>query len=88
MKKISGNHHDIRSDIDDLVHDATERLRDVGLALVDALRCLAAVLPEPEMEVSEMGELHGQGMTRNLVDKSARTRASWTSDPAGASTRS
>ncbi len=48
---------------DDGIHRGAKRVRDVGLALVDAGRRLAIVLPEPEVQVGEMGDLHGGEIT-------------------------
>jgi hypothetical protein len=43
-----------------IVHRPAERLSDIGLALVPSPGRLPVVLAEPEVQVGEVGELHGQ----------------------------
>ena len=43
---------------DDLINRAAERLRDIGLPLIQAIRGLAMILAEAEVQVGEMGEFH------------------------------
>ena len=59
MEQVAGDDDDIGARREDAVHRLPKRRGRVGLALVDAGRGLAVVLPEAEMEVGEVGEFHG-----------------------------
>jgi hypothetical protein len=56
MEHVAGDEHELGRELDDLVHRARERLRDVRLALIDPARRQSLVLPVSEMEIGEMDE--------------------------------
>jgi hypothetical protein len=61
MKDVTRQHHYVRRRRDDPVDGASKRRGHVCFPLVDPLGCLAAILPEPEMEVGQVGEFHRSG---------------------------
>lgn len=58
VEEIAGYHDQIRCRGDHAVHGEPERARDIGLALVDARRRLAMVLPRPQVRVGEVSHFH------------------------------
>jgi hypothetical protein len=58
VEHIAGDDHDVRTQRDDAIHRAAERVRDVRFALVDPGGRQPVVLPEAQMEVSEVYEPH------------------------------
>ena len=58
MEHIAGDQHQIGPQLDHLVDDPSQRIRDVSLALVDASGSLSLVLPEAEVYVREVNQSH------------------------------
>ena len=58
VEEIAGHHDQVRCRGDHAVHREPERARDIGLALVDARRRLAMVLPRPQVRVGEVSHFH------------------------------
>jgi hypothetical protein len=58
MKQIARDQNQIGPLRDDVIYHPPEGVRHIGFALVDALRRLAMVLPEPQVEVREMRDAH------------------------------
>ena len=70
MEQIPRDDHRVRPGLDDLVHGPTEGVGDVRLPLIEPVGCLAVVLAESEMQVSEMGDLHrGYSKARGVARK-------------------
>jgi hypothetical protein len=69
MKHIPADEHDVRRQLDRLVNRARERLRDVGLPLIDAARSQPLILAEAEVQIGEVNEaqgVSGEGELRRL----------------------
>src|SRR5438477_6562578 len=58
MKDVSGDDDQVRLLLQQIVHRPAKHFRDIRLTLIRALRRLAIELPEAEMQVREVGELH------------------------------
>src|SRR5215217_3491658 len=73
VKQISGDDYDVRRRGDDAVDGGAERLRHVGLSLVDAACRLPMVLPDAEVRVRNVCEFHrwrmktARGKGKNLA---------------------
>ncbi len=66
VEHVAGDDDQVRPLRQQVVHRAPECLGDVGLALVAPARRLPVELPEAEVEVREVGELHDPP-TRRIV---------------------
>jgi hypothetical protein len=65
MKQISGQHYDIGFSVEQIIHCAPERLRYVGLTLIDTVRRETVVLAKTEVQIGQMRELHrSYGLTQ------------------------
>jgi hypothetical protein len=62
VKEITGNDHHVGSGSDNPINGSPERLGDVGFPLVDAGGRLTVVLPDAQMGIGDVGELHGWRM--------------------------
>ena len=58
VEEIAGHDDRVRARGDHAVDRQAEGVRDVGLALIDAGGGLPVVLPDAEVRVGDMGELH------------------------------
>ena len=58
MEQIPGDDHEVRRRGDDAVHGEPKGEGHVGLALVDAGRGLAMVLPRPQVRVGQVSHFH------------------------------
>ncbi len=54
MKNVTGNEHQVRLDLDDLVDGRAKHGRDIGFALVDASGRLPLKLAVAEVEIGEV----------------------------------
>jgi hypothetical protein len=61
MKHITRNQDDVWRQLDRLVDRTRERLRDVGLPLIDAARSQPLILAEAEVQIREVNEAQGVG---------------------------
>ena len=75
VEQVSHDDHRIGAGGHHGVHRGAERVGDVGLALVDAGRGLTVVLPEAEVEVGEVGDLHGWRMGPTALVLNGRNRS-------------
>ncbi len=66
MKDVAGDEDELRRNLDDLVDRVLERLRDVGLTLIDAARREPLILAESEVQVGEMDEAQS-GLVRERL---------------------
>ena len=62
MKEIAGDDYRVGSGSNNPIDGSPERLGDVGFPLVDASRRLTVVLPDAQMGIGDVGELHGWRM--------------------------
>src|SRR6267143_5280542 len=83
MKDVARHHDEIRPLREQVVHRAPERLGDVRFALVTPARRLPVELPEPEVEVGEVGELHGPPMRLSAPSSSSSPAAPCSSPSPG-----
>jgi hypothetical protein len=60
VEHVAADEHDVRRELDHLVQRARERLRDVGLALVDPARSQPLILAVAEVQVGEVNEAQAQ----------------------------
>jgi hypothetical protein len=58
MKEVPGDQDGLGPRGQHAINRGPEGVGDVGLALVDPERCLPVVLPEPEVDVREVRNLH------------------------------
>ena len=58
MKQIARDDNQLRLLLEKIVHGPLEHFRDIYLALVRALGRLPVELPEAQMQVGEVRELH------------------------------
>jgi hypothetical protein len=58
VKHIARHQHELRSEIDNLVHRALERAPNIRLTLVYTTVRETLVLPVAEVEIREMDEAH------------------------------
>jgi hypothetical protein len=65
VEHVPGDEHEVRRERDDLVDRALERARYICLALIDARRGEALVLPETEVDVREVDDTHA--LSANLA---------------------
>jgi hypothetical protein len=61
VEHVAGDEGDVRSQLDDLVDRARERLRDVRLALIDAARSQPLILAVSQVQVGEVDEAQKLG---------------------------
>jgi hypothetical protein len=61
MKHVARDEHGVRSELDDLVDRARERLCDVRLALIDSARSQPLILAVSQVQVSEVDEAQKLG---------------------------
>ena len=64
VEEIARHDDEIRLRGNDAVDGEPERARDIGLALVDARRRLAMVLPRPQVRVGEVSHFHTWNVSR------------------------
>ena len=72
MEHITAHEHDVRRQRNDLVDRPRERLRDVGLSLIDAARSEPLVLAEPQVQIGEVNE--AQGVSGEGVERCIQSR--------------
>ena len=58
VEEVAGDDDGVRARGDDPVHRQAEGAGDVGLALVDAGRGLAVILPNAQVGIGEVGQFH------------------------------
>ena len=63
VKHVPRDQHEIRTQFDDAIDGACERLRHIPLPLIDAGGGGALELPEPEMQVGEMEKAHDRNLS-------------------------
>ena len=74
VEQVSRDHHRIRPRGDDVGNRATEGVGDVGLPLVQPGGRLPMELPEAEVQVGEMSELHEAGVHVHVEKPIRRAR--------------
>jgi hypothetical protein len=84
MKRVARDEHDVRSELDDPVDRARERLCDVRLALIDSARSQPLILAVSQVQVGEVDEAQklggpGSGGARGALSGCAR--GGWLTPP-------
>jgi hypothetical protein len=68
MKHVATDEHQLRRKLDHLVDRMGERLRDIGLTLIDPARSQPLILAEAKVEIGKVDEAQGYFSPGRLTD--------------------